>query len=71
MDCFAQLVGTVLSIWDSEALDAAGPEGNATPSFINLADASIKMVYSLLLLLQTSVRCFANILLLLLKPYIK
>ncbi|EEH11276.1 PH domain-containing protein [Histoplasma capsulatum G186AR] len=47
VDCFAQLVGTVLSIWDSSALDAAGPEGNATPSFINLADASIKMIETL------------------------
>lgn len=43
-ECFAQLVGTVLSFWDAEALDAAGQDGEVAPSFINLADASIKMV---------------------------
>jgi CCR4-NOT transcriptional complex subunit CAF120 len=42
-ECYAQLVGTVLSMWDAAALDAAnGEEPPAT--FINLADASIKMV---------------------------
>ena len=45
-ECFAQLVGTVLSFWDAEALDAAGQDGEVAPSFINLADASIKMVCS-------------------------
>lgn len=44
MECFAQLVGTVLSLWDANALDAAGQEGEVAPTFINLADASIKMV---------------------------
>jgi len=44
-ECFAQLVGTVLSLWDAAALDAAGQDGEVAPSFINLADASIKMVY--------------------------
>ena len=44
MECFAQLVGTVLSLWDAAALDAAGAEGEVAPTFINLADASIKMV---------------------------
>jgi CCR4-NOT transcriptional complex subunit CAF120 len=43
-ECFAQLVGTVLSLWDAAALDAAGSEGEVEPIFINLADASIKMV---------------------------
>lgn len=43
-ECFAQLVGTVLSLWDAAALDAAGQEGEVSPTFINLADASIKMV---------------------------
>ncbi|OKL59698.1 hypothetical protein UA08_05291 [Talaromyces atroroseus] len=47
VECFAQLVGTVLSIWDSAALDAAGGEQEVTPTFINLADASIKMLESL------------------------
>lgn len=43
-ECFAQLVGTVLSLWDAAALDAAGEEGEVAPNFINLVDASIKMV---------------------------
>ncbi|PGH18629.1 hypothetical protein AJ79_00408 [Helicocarpus griseus UAMH5409] len=47
VDCFAQLIGTVLTIWDSAALDAAGPEGDVAPTFINLADASIKMIETL------------------------
>jgi CCR4-NOT transcriptional complex subunit CAF120 len=44
-ECFAQLVGTVLSLWDAAALDAAGQDGEVAPTFINLADASIKMVW--------------------------
>ena len=44
IECFAQLVGTVLSLWDDAALDAAGQDGEVAPTFINLADASIKMV---------------------------
>jgi CCR4-NOT transcriptional complex subunit CAF120 len=43
VECYAQLVGTVLSLWDSAALDAAGGE-EVPATFINLADASIKMV---------------------------
>lgn len=43
-ECFAQLVGIVLSLWDAAALDAAGDDGEVAPSFINLGDASIKMV---------------------------
>jgi hypothetical protein len=39
-----QLVGTVLSLWDAAELDGAGQDGEVTPTFINLADASIKMV---------------------------
>ncbi|KAK5078498.1 hypothetical protein LTR51_000688 [Lithohypha guttulata] len=46
-ECFAQLVGTILSFWDAEALDAAGNDGEVAPSFINLADASIKMIETL------------------------
>jgi CCR4-NOT transcriptional complex subunit CAF120 len=38
------LVGTVLSLWDAAELDAAGEDGEVVPTFINLADASIKMV---------------------------
>lgn len=46
MECYAQLVGTVLSLWEASALDAAaGADVPAT--FINLADASIKMVWNL------------------------
>ncbi|OJD21624.1 hypothetical protein ACJ73_07035 [Blastomyces percursus] len=47
VDCFAQLIGTVLSLWDSAALDAAGPGEDVSPTFINLADASIKMIETL------------------------
>ncbi|KAL8776410.1 MAG: hypothetical protein Q9213_008285 [Squamulea squamosa] len=46
-ECFAQLVGTVLSLWDAAELDAAGHDGEVAPSFINLADASIKMIQTL------------------------
>ncbi|GAB7341572.1 hypothetical protein MBLNU457_7782t2 [Dothideomycetes sp. NU457] len=46
-ECFAQLVGTVLSLWDAAALDAAGEEGEVLPTFINISDASIKMIESL------------------------
>lgn len=45
-ECFAQLVGTVLSLWDAAELDAAGEDGEVLPKFINLTDASIKMVMS-------------------------
>lgn len=47
-ECFAQLVGTVLSLWDAAALDAAGEDGEVVPSFVNLSDASIKMVFFIL-----------------------
>ena len=43
-ECFAQLIGTVLSLWDAAALDAAGENGEVVPTFVNLSDASIKMV---------------------------
>lgn len=43
-ECFAQLVGTVLSLWDAAELDAAGEDGEVLPKFLNLTDASIKMV---------------------------
>lgn len=46
-ECFAQLVGTVLSLWDAAALDLAGEDGEVVPTFINLSDASIKMIESL------------------------
>jgi CCR4-NOT transcriptional complex subunit CAF120 len=43
-ECFAQLVGTVLSLWNAADLDHAGQDGEVLPTFINLTDASIKMV---------------------------
>ncbi|KAL8808671.1 MAG: hypothetical protein Q9200_004144 [Gallowayella weberi] len=46
-ECFAQLVGTVLSLWDAAELDTAGQDGEVAPRFINLADASIKMIQTL------------------------
>ncbi|KAI2620852.1 hypothetical protein GGS21DRAFT_387272 [Xylaria nigripes] len=46
-ECFAQLVGTVLSLWDAAELDAAGENGEVLPKFINLTDASIKMIDSI------------------------
>ncbi|KKP05561.1 SKG3 [Trichoderma harzianum] len=46
-ECFAQLVGTVLSLWDAAELDAAGEDGMVLPKFINLTDASIKVIESL------------------------
>ncbi|KAH8700601.1 PH domain protein [Talaromyces proteolyticus] len=47
VECFAQLVGTVLSLWDANALDAAGQDGEVPPTFINLADCSLKMIETL------------------------
>ncbi|TQS39116.1 hypothetical protein Golomagni_00363 [Golovinomyces magnicellulatus] len=46
-ECYAQLVGTILSLWDAAELDLAGPGGEVLPRFINLSDASIKMIESL------------------------
>ncbi|KAM0462291.1 hypothetical protein ACHAPV_003765 [Trichoderma viride] len=46
-ECFAQLVGTVLSLWDAAELDAAGEDGEVLPKFINLTDASLKVIDSL------------------------
>jgi len=46
-ECFAQLVGTVLSLWDAAELDTAGEDGEVLPKFLNLTDASVKMIESL------------------------
>ncbi|KAI0391570.1 hypothetical protein F5Y17DRAFT_460679 [Xylariaceae sp. FL0594] len=46
-ECFAQLVGTVLSLWDAAELDAGGEGSEVLPKFINLTDASIRMIESL------------------------
>ncbi|PYH96407.1 hypothetical protein BO71DRAFT_179405 [Aspergillus ellipticus CBS 707.79] len=47
VECYAQLVGTALSLWDAAALDAAEEGEDVRPTFINLADASIKMLETL------------------------
>lgn len=44
VECYAQLIGTVLSLWNAAALDAARDGQEVPPTFINLADASIKTV---------------------------
>ena len=44
VECFAQLTGTVLSLWDANALDVAAEDDTVIPTFINLSDAAIKMV---------------------------
>lgn len=43
------MVGTVLSLWDAAELDAANPGKDVVPTFLNLTDASIKMVRGLTL----------------------
>jgi CCR4-NOT transcriptional complex subunit CAF120 len=48
-ECFAQLAGTILSLWDASELDKVNPDQSANdaevvPTFINLTDAAISMV---------------------------
>lgn len=43
-ECFAQLVGTILSLWDASELDKVGGDAEVLPTFINLTDAVIHMV---------------------------
>ena len=45
-ESFAQLVGNVISLWDASQLDAVGDDSEVPPTFINISDASIKMVYA-------------------------
>lgn len=47
MECYAQLVGTVLSLWEAAALDSAGENEEVVPTFLNLTDASIRMIDTL------------------------
>ncbi|EYE91487.1 PH domain protein [Aspergillus ruber CBS 135680] len=47
VECYAQLIGTVLSLWNAAALDAARDGQEVPPTFINLADASIKTIETL------------------------
>lgn len=60
-------MGTVLSLWDAAELDAAGEDGEVLPKFINLTDASIKMVNhspdwkaKCNLLVETDMTCRSN-----------
>ncbi|VUC20339.1 unnamed protein product [Clonostachys rosea] len=47
-ECYAQLVGTVMSFWDAAELDAVNSAGGEVlPKFLNLTDASLKMIDSL------------------------
>lgn len=48
-ECFAQLVGTILSLWDASELDRVGEEAEVLPTFINLTDAAIHMVWDSLM----------------------
>jgi CCR4-NOT transcriptional complex subunit CAF120 len=47
-ECFAQLVGTILSLWDASELDDMRPDTEVLPTFINLTDAAIHMVRELM-----------------------
>ncbi|KAJ4287273.1 hypothetical protein N0V90_012671 [Kalmusia sp. IMI 367209] len=53
-ECFAQLAGTILSLWDASELDSVNPElpaseAEVVPTFINLTDAAIHMMPSMTL----------------------
>lgn len=48
-ECFAQLVGTILSLWDASELDKVGGDTEVLPTFINLTDAAIHMMPSMVL----------------------
>ncbi|KAF2869458.1 hypothetical protein BDV95DRAFT_609003 [Massariosphaeria phaeospora] len=48
-ECFAQLVGTILSLWDASELDQAGGDADVLPTFINLTDAALHMMPSMVL----------------------
>ncbi|PVH73710.1 hypothetical protein DL98DRAFT_430794 [Cadophora sp. DSE1049] len=47
-ECFAQLIGTVLHLWDATELDVATEDGEVKQQlFLNLTDASLKMIETL------------------------
>ena len=46
VECFAQLIGSVIWMWDAAALDEAGEYGDVHPSHINVADALVSIVSS-------------------------
>ncbi|KAF1969015.1 hypothetical protein BU23DRAFT_513831 [Bimuria novae-zelandiae CBS 107.79] len=53
-ECFAQLAGTILSLWDASELDRVNPDSptgeiEVVPTFINLTDAAIHMMPSMTL----------------------
>ncbi|KAF2118323.1 hypothetical protein BDV96DRAFT_597168 [Lophiotrema nucula] len=48
-ECFAQLVGTILSLWDASELDTVEGDADVLPTFINLTDAAIHMMPSMVL----------------------
>ncbi|KAL4864107.1 hypothetical protein BDV12DRAFT_205897 [Aspergillus spectabilis] len=62
VECYAQLVGTVLSLWDAAALDAAGGANEVPPTFINLADASVKSIETLPTQNQAGAQSLQNVL---------
>ncbi|KAL4881335.1 hypothetical protein BJY04DRAFT_189644 [Aspergillus karnatakaensis] len=62
VECYAQLVGTVLSLWDAAALDAAGDANEVPPTFINLADASVKSIETLPTQNQAGAQSLQNVL---------
>ncbi|KAL4925171.1 PH domain protein [Aspergillus undulatus] len=62
VECYAQLVGTVLSLWDAAALDAAGDAADVPATFVNLSDASIKPIGSLPTQNQAGAQSLQNVL---------
>ncbi|KAL4808684.1 hypothetical protein BDV18DRAFT_88606 [Aspergillus unguis] len=62
VECYAQLVGTVLSLWDAAALDAAGDATDIPATFVNLADASIKPIENLPTQNQAGAQSLQNVL---------
>ncbi|KAL4904569.1 hypothetical protein BDW74DRAFT_26561 [Aspergillus multicolor] len=62
VECYAQLVGTVLSLWDAAALDTAGDATEVPATFINLADASIKSIENLPTQNQAGAQSLQNVL---------
>ncbi|KAF2750872.1 hypothetical protein M011DRAFT_474364 [Sporormia fimetaria CBS 119925] len=48
-ECFGQLVGTILSLWDASELDQSDQNAQVLPTFINLTDAAIHMMPSMVL----------------------
>ncbi|KAK7205623.1 hypothetical protein BZA70DRAFT_165868 [Myxozyma melibiosi] len=46
-DVYGQLVGTVLSIFDSRELDGSGNRAAVKPTYINISDASFRLIDSI------------------------